>query len=177
MKKVVVASTNPVKLAVAMEAFRLVFPGEQFTFTTRKTPSHVPDQPFGDEARVGALNRMIEVTQYFPDADYWISQEGGLIDDGGAVLSNRAWIIVADREGNMGASSTASFEIPQKVAELIRGGLPLGDAWDKHYGTVGSKTGGGAMLQVTRGLIDRKAFYLQAAIIALCQVVNHHLYE
>jgi len=81
-KKIIVASTNPVKVAVAEAAFRAVFPGEDLEIIGVTTCSGVSEQPYGDEALMGAAHRLEAVTREHPLADFWISQEGGLVDDG-----------------------------------------------------------------------------------------------
>ncbi|KKT79179.1 MAG: Non-canonical purine NTP phosphatase, partial [Parcubacteria group bacterium GW2011_GWF2_44_8] len=78
MKTVVVASENPVKVAVAQKSFAAVFPEEEFSFVSLKSESGVGDQPFNEETERGALNRIDFIKAKYPEADYWISQEGGL---------------------------------------------------------------------------------------------------
>ncbi len=43
MKKVIVASENPVKLKVAEQTFKSVYPDEEFEFIGIKSDSGVPD--------------------------------------------------------------------------------------------------------------------------------------
>ena len=176
MKKIILASTNPVKIAVAKAAFAAVFPDTPFEVIPVAAHSGVPPQPFDDEALEGAMNRLRAIRASHPKADYWVSQEGGLVTDGEGYY-NRAWIIFADKKGHVGKSSTPSYEIPKGVAELVRTGLELADASDIYSGIQGLKHTVGGVSLVTDGLIDRKHFYLQAAIIALAQVKNHKLYE
>jgi inosine/xanthosine triphosphatase len=174
-KTVIIASTNPVKIRVAERAFAAVFPGEQFDFTAAKSDSGVPDQPTGDETRTGARNRLSFIKNKYPDADYWISQEGGLIDEGGR-LSNRAWIAVCDAGGFTAETSTSHFHLPTAVAGYIAQGMELGHANDKFFGSVNSKQGIGAIGHLTDGVIDRTEYYLQAAIIALSEVKHQDWY-
>ncbi len=176
MKKIILASTNPVKVAVAKAAFAVVFPDTPFEVIPVATLSGVPPQPFDDEALEGAMNRLRRIRTSHPKADYWVSQEGGLVRDGESFY-NRAWILFSDKKGHIGKSSTPSFEIPKGVAELVRTGLELADASDVYFGMKGPKHTVGGVSLVTDGLIDRKRYYLQAAIIALAQVKNHKLYE
>ncbi len=49
MKKVIVASENPVKVSVAKRAFSSVYPDEEFKFIAIKSESGVPDQPMNEE--------------------------------------------------------------------------------------------------------------------------------
>ena len=82
MKNVIVASENPVKVAVAKRAFLAVYPSEMFNFLPVKSESGVPDQPMDEETEQGALNRLAFIRELHPEADFWISQEGGLFTDG-----------------------------------------------------------------------------------------------
>ena len=49
--------------------------------------------------------------------------------------------------------------LPPVVAELVRGGLELGDAMDRVAGTHNVKQGQGAVGLLTLGLIDRQRAY------------------
>lgn len=127
MKTVIIASKNPVKIQVAERAFAAVFPDEEFEFIGVASQSKVPDQPFNEETFLGAQNRLAFIKNEFPNADYWISQEGGVFNEGDT-LYNRAWIMVQDKDGFIGKSSTASFYPPKQVAEYIKQGDELGTA-------------------------------------------------
>lgn len=176
MKMVVVASKNPVKLRVAQMAFLAVFPNESFRFIPVAVQSFVPKQPLNEETLFGALNRLNLSVREYPDADFWVSQEGGLVEDG-LGLYNRAWIVIADSNGRVAQSSTASFELPREVARLVRKGKELGEANDIFWKTTNSKEGKSGLFFMTDGLIDRERYYLDTAIIALSQLKNHHLYD
>lgn len=176
LKIVVIASNNPVKVNVAKRAFSAVFPGDVFDFVGVKSDSGVPDQPIGEETRKGAQNRLAFVRNKNPDADFWISQEGGLFWEGER-LSNRAWIAVCDKSGFIAEASTSNFALPKEIARYVQEGLELGDANDKFFGSVNSKQGMGAIGHLTDGLIDRTEYYLQAAIIALSEVKHQDWYR
>lgn len=169
MKKVIIASENPVKIKVAEKAFASVYPDEEFEFVAIKSDSGVSDQPIGEETRLGASNRLSFIKDKFPDADFWISQEGGLFEDRGR-LSNRAWITVCDKDGCTTEASTSNFYLPKKVEQYVKEGLELGHANDKFFDTINSKQGVGVIGYLTDGLYDRTEYYLQPAIIALSEI-------
>lgn len=169
MKKVIVASENPVKVAVAKRAFTSVYPDETFEFVAIKSVSGVPDQPTNEETERGALNRLEYIRTKQPDAHFWISIEGGVFEEGDT-LYNRAWIAVGDTSGYIGKASTASFYLPRKIIEYIKNGMELGDANDAFFSSVNSKQGIGAIGYLTDGLIDREHYYAPAAIIALSEL-------
>ena len=170
MKKVIVASNNPVKIKVAEKAFSAVFPNEQFEFMGVKAESGVSEQPIGEETRLGANNRLNFIKKQYPDADFWVAQEGGgLFSDKGR-LSNRAWIVISDKDNFIAESSTSNFYLPKKVEEYIKEGLVQGEACDKFFNTINSKQGLGAIGYLTEGVYDRAEYYLQPAIIALSEI-------
>lgn len=173
--KVVVASENPVKVNVARRAFTLLYPGEEIEFVPMKSDSGVPDQPMDGETEQGALNRLTFIRKTHPEADFWISQEGGLYRDGER-LYNRAWIMVSDKSGRIAKSSTALFYLPAKVTAYVKEGMELGHANDMFFGTVNLGQGSGGIGYLTGGAIDREAYYLQAAVIALSELKHAEWY-
>jgi inosine/xanthosine triphosphatase len=175
-KIVVIASENPVKVAVAKKAFALVFPDKTFTFVPVRSVSGVPDQPYGAETRQGARNRLAYIQELHPEADYWVSQEGGVFVEGER-LYNRVFILIADREGYVGESSTARFFLPTQIAEAVKAGAELGHATDAFFDKRNSKQGIGAVGYLTDGLVDRERYYTEAAIIALSEVKHKEWYQ
>ena len=176
MKQVIVASENPVKVAVAKRAVSTVYPDEEFEFLPVRSDSGVPDQPMNDETRQGALNRLDFIRKKHPKAHLWISQEGGIYEEGER-LYNRAWIAVCDSSGYVGSASTSLFYLPPQIAQYIKDGLELGHAVDKFFDSVNSKHGIGAIGHLTDGSIDREHYYLQAAIIALSELKHKEWYQ
>jgi inosine/xanthosine triphosphatase len=164
--RVVVASSNPAKLKAAVDGFRSFF-GAGPVVVGVEAPSGVPDQPFGDSQTLqGALNRVEAACESRPDADFWVAMEGGLerVGDG---LEAFAWIVVQDSAGRRSRSRTATFSLPLAVAVLVRAGSELGDASDVVFGQMGSKRRGGTVGFLTRGAIDRSAYYAHAVVLAL----------
>lgn len=168
MKKVIIASTNPVKVEVAKKAFETVFPEQIFEFIPQESQSSVSNQPFDEETVLGAYNRIKFIEEIYPDADFYISQEGGLFKQRNK-LYNRAYIVIKDKEGFTTESSTASFYLPKKVTEYVAGGMELGDAVDTFFNTKNSKHASGFMGYLTDELVTRTESYLQAALIAVSE--------
>ncbi len=175
MKTVIVASTNPVKIEVARRAFSSVFPSETLIFTGVPSHSGVPDQPFDEEVRRGAQNRIADIVSKHPDAEFYFAVEGGLYREVEG-LTSRAWIAVCGKDRKLFESSTASFRIPAPVAKDVEKGMELGDADDKFFGGTNSKQAGGCIGYLTEGVIDRTAFNTQAAIIALSELKHADWY-
>ena len=176
MKKVIIASENPVKIEVARKTFGTVFPDEQFEFIGIKSNSGVGDQPVGEETRIGAENRLKFIKEKYPEADYYMSQEGGVFEEGDK-LYNRAWIMIADKDGFVGESSTSHFYLPNEIVKHMKSGLELGHAGDKFFATTDIKHGSGVIGELTNGIYTRADYYTQAGIVALFTIVHKDWYE
>ena len=164
--KIVVASTNPVKLNATRAGCSRVFSDTPLELLPVEVPSGVADQPLSDEeTRLGARQRCAAAAASRPEADFWFGLEGGIADDGDTLWAF-AWIAARWR-GGAGEARTAAFALPEAVASLVRQGLELGEADDRVFGRSNSKQQGGAVGLLTGGRLDRAALYEQAVILAL----------
>ncbi len=176
MKKVIVGSKNPVKIAAAKDAFAQVFPDEAFVVEGFGADSGVPDQPMGDEQTLkGAINRSMHAKEMHPDADYFVGMEGGCTDIDGEFRAS-AWIVVQDRKGKVGKGNTGVFILPEAVTTLIRGGMELGDADNQVFSRENSKHNDGAVGLLTNGLVTRTPYYSRATIFALIPFMQPKYY-
>ncbi|WP_207434760.1 inosine/xanthosine triphosphatase [Sabulibacter ruber] len=174
-KKVVVASTNPVKVQAALAGLQRMFPDVTFTAEPVSVPSEVADQPFSDEETLqGALNRVKNARTLQPEADFWVGLEGG-VDVMGQDLTTFAWIVVQAGE-KVGQARSGTFFLPKAVAELVAQGVELGPANDQIFGQVNSKQKGGAIGILSQGVVDRKELYEQAVVLALVPFKSPELY-
>jgi len=176
MKKVIMASTNPVKIKAAQIGFSKMFPDESFDVQGIPAPSEVSDQPMSsDETLMGATNRVRNVSKLVAEADYWIGVEGG-IEDANEELEVFAWVVMKARDGKIGKGKTGSFFLPPKIAELVRQGLELGEADDIVFGRTNSKQDNGAIGLLTSDVMTRTTYYESAVIMALIPFKNESLY-
>ena len=175
MKKVIIASKNPVKINATKSAFEKMFPDDKFSFEGISVPSGVSDQPMSeDETLTGAKNRAKNVSKK-TNADYYVGIEGGLREHDGR-LECFAWMIVQNQKGSVGMGRTGSFFLPDKVAELVREGMELGDADDRVFGNTNSKQKNGAVGLLTNDVITRTKYYVEALSLALIPFVQPDLY-
>lgn len=73
MKKVIIASKNPVKIQAVKNGFKSIFPAQEFEFMDASIPSNVADQPMSNEETFrGAKNRADNALKKINDADYYI---------------------------------------------------------------------------------------------------------
>ena len=175
MKKVIVASKNPVKIQCSRLAFEKVFPQESFEFIGLSVPSGVSDQPMTDEETLqGAINRTKNARDASPEADFWIGIEGG-IDRTEKQMDAFAWVYVATANAE-GQARTATFQLPPKIVALIDEGMELGHADDLVFKRENSKHKSGAVGILTHGLINRAQYYEPAVVLALIPLSNPELY-
>lgn len=176
MKRVIVASTNPAKIAAARTAFAAMFPDDIFDITGVDAESGVSSQPWGDDETLrGAWNRVNHAQKLAPAADYYVSNESGIKEqDNDLFITN--WIAITDgtRRTN---TSTASFMIPTDVAHLVRQGTELGPAFEQVFGAEAAKRGAGGVGKLTHGNIPREQLVAQAMITALIPFKNPELYK
>ena len=175
MKKVVVASKNPVKVNAAREAFTKLFPGEEFAIEGIAVSSGVADQPMSDrETFVGAMNRLQNLAAA-ADADYWVAVEGGIEERDGE-HEVFAWAVVRAKDGKTGKGRSATFFLPRTVSKLIREGKELAHAADIVFNESQSGQKMGTVGILTNNVIDRTKYYIDPIVLALVPFKNPHLY-
>lgn len=175
MKKILaVASKNSVKIRASVDAYMKVFGlggemGDILEIRTSVAPSGVGNQPRSeDEAMNGAENRLQFIRKEFPDADYWIAIEGGIVDSSEGMYEI-GFVCVADAEKKF-FTQTPRFFLPEKVAELIRKGSSAGKATDAVFGTEKRNHEDGTSGAITGGLVNRYDLCFLPLVIALSQL-------
>lgn len=176
MRRIIVASTNPVKIQAALGGFLRMFPDEMFEISGVNVDSGVSDQPFGNlETLMGARMRAENARTSAPEADYWVGIEGGVEEDNGE-LAAFAWIVVLS-SSLCGKGRTGTFFLPHAVAKLVRQGKELGDADDIVFGKKNSKQQNGALGLLTNNILNRTILYEFAVMLALIPFKNPDLYQ
>ncbi len=175
MKKIIVASKNPVKIEATKQGFEKMFPEESFEFVGVSVPSNVSDQPMSvEETLRGATNRMQNATKEIMDADFWVGIEGGL-EPQGDEMEVFAYVVIQSR-GKYGKFKTATFLLPQAIVRLVKEGKELGEADDIVFARSNSKQQNGAVGILTGDVIDRTKYYTEAVVLALIPFKNETLY-
>jgi inosine/xanthosine triphosphatase len=173
--QIIVASSNPVKIEAVSQAFHGLGISS-FEISGITSPSDVSDQPVTDsETLTGARNRVNYIKSNFPTADFWIGIEGG-IQPGEKFLEAFAWVYILWDNGS-GQARTTSFQLPEKMARLIRLGYELGTASDMTFGEMGSKQKTGAVGLLTHDTVTRTQLYMQAVQLAMIPYLNRLLFD
>ena len=174
-KTVIIGSRNPVKKQSVEKAFAKTLPDEAFRFVGVDAASGVSDQPMSDgETYLGALNRAENARAIHQEADFWVGIEGGISDNEGR-MEAFAWIVILSHSLSSRAR-TATFLLPEMVAELVRQGVELGDADDQVFGRTNSKQKDGAVGILTHGQITREDYYSHAVTLAMIPFINMDLF-
>lgn len=174
MPLAVVASANPVKIEALRLALKRLLPQQTWEVQGRDLPSGVADQPMSDaETLRGALNRARRARQAVPQAQLWLGLEGGIEEIDGR-LRCFAWAQMLTPQLS-GRSRTATHDLPEEVARLVRAGHELGDANDRVFGRRNSKQGSGSVGLLTGDALTRREYYVQAVLLALIPLRNRDL--
>lgn len=175
MKKIIVASNNPVKIGATLEGFQTMFPSDIFEVEGVNVPSGVRDQPLSNQETLqGALQRAEAAYQREQHADYWVGIEGGIEETQGE-MEVFAWVVVKSAS-MLGRGKTGTFFLPRAVVKLIKEGKELGEADDIVFKRQNSKQENGAVGILTDNIIDRTGFYKVAMQLALIPFKNPELY-
>lgn len=175
VRRVVVGSTNPVKLAAVRAVIARVAPSA--TVQETAVSSGVADQPWGDEeTQRGAAVRARRAIDSDDEADLGIGLEGGVVESNG-VVRTCAWAVVIARDGRSGIGGSMAMQLPDKVVALLKSGIELGHAMDTMAQLVDTKRRSGAVGILTAGLIDRQRAYEPLLTYALAPFLVPYFYE
>lgn len=175
MERVIIASLNPIKIQAVKFGFGQMFPNREFDFQGTGFDSPVSAQPIGDEETLrGAAERAQLAQNLHPEADFWVGVEGGVAGNAQA-MEAFAWVVVISKQRS-GSARSAAFYLPPEIARLVANGMELGHADDLVFGRNNSKQANGAVGILTNDVIDRKALYAPAVILALIPFIHPELY-
>lgn len=175
--KVLVGSRNPVKLAATAEAFSKYF--DAVDVSGINVDSKVSNQPVGNETFAGARNRAFELSRLNEErnfgAEFFVGIEGGI-----KKLYDRWFtfgvMCIMDDKRRTGYGTSPFFELPTHITEELLNGVELGDVMDNLIGEKDTKETQGAVGHFTKGVMDRKDFYVAGLIVALIPFLNPELY-
>ena len=168
--KIVVGSTNPVKVESVREVFQTYFPGCEVVGV--EVQSGVSAQPMGEDETIrGAKNRAKAALGTAADVDFGVGIEGGYCEKDDRPMES-AWIAVQAKNGEVGFGGGLYFELPQKIAKRIQAGEELGPIMDDLTKMTNVKQGVGAIGILTHGQLSRKQAYEHLVYQALVNFVS-----
>lgn len=176
MKKVLIASKNPAKINAVQIGFTKAFPDAEFEFIGHNAKSEVSDQPVTDsETKTGAINRVKNLKKEYPNADFWVGLEGGILED--ELGMHTFGYVYIESESQRGISRAGSFLLPPEISEIIHMGKELGDAIDIVFEKYNSKHDQGAVGTLTNGVVPRSDGFAMGVVLALVPFINKELFK
>ncbi len=171
--KIVVGSTNPVKVAAVRQVAQQQWP--EAVVIPVDVATGVSDMPMSDaESLTGAQNRAraaLTLTQ----ADLGVGLEGGVNPEAiGLVL--HGWVVVVDGNGRTGIGGAGRLPLPEAIARRVLAGEELGPVMDDVLGQTEVRKRGGAVGALTAGLVLREEAFAQGVAYALAPFVAPQLY-
>ena len=159
--RVAVGSTNRVKVEAVREVMDSIYGSVRIYSVDAK--SGVPDQPFEAETHRGAVNRAREA---LGDRDLSVGIEAGVFEMYGELMDIQHCAVI-DREGRITVGMGSGFAYPKEIADLVRGGMTVGQAVDKVYDKNSVGHSEGAIGILSKGIMDRKELTKQSVLAAM----------
>ncbi|MDU0353711.1 inosine/xanthosine triphosphatase [Paraglaciecola aquimarina] len=174
MLKIVVGSTNPVKINAVKQAIIRVFNLDEVECMGLNAPSGVAEQPMTiEETKQGALNR-VSYCQANEKANYYAAIEGG-VDEFDYGPRTFAYIVISNGK-HLSVSRSSMLPLPPAVYQALQQGEELGPLMDKLFNTQNVKQKQGAIGLLTNGQATRESNYTHACILAMAPFINLDLY-
>lgn len=163
---VAVGSLNRVKVEAVRVVMERIY-GEA-RVTAVDVSGGVPEQPFEDQTRTGAVNRAYNA---LGDHDLAVGIEAGVFERPQGMYDIQ-FCAVVDRKGRLTIGTGPGFMYPPCIADLVRSGMTVGAAVGQVFGEkeVGRKEGAVGLL--SGGILDRKALTEQAIVAAMIPRLN-----
>ncbi len=163
---VAVGSLNRVKVEAVRTVMERIFGSVRITAVD--VSSGVPPQPFEEQTRLGAVNR---AEAALGSHDMAVGIEAGVFrkEDG---LYDVQYCAVLDREGRLTVGMGSGFMYPPRVAEMVLGGMTVGDAMKEVFGAADAGKRQGAVGILSAGLLDREALTEQSVTAAMIPRLN-----
>jgi inosine/xanthosine triphosphatase len=169
LSRVVVGSTNPVKIAAVRAVLERA--GCSARVEGLAVASGVADQPIGDAETIRGATQRARAALDASGADIAVGLEGGVVEEDG-FMRTCAWAAVVSRDGRVGVGGSLAMILPDRVASLVRNGVELGHAMDRVTGNHNTKHNAGAVGILTAGLVDRQRAYEWLVTYALAPFLS-----
>lgn len=168
--RIVVGSTNPVKIEAVTAAFRKYYPSCEVVGL--QVESGVSAQPRSEEEAIeGARARAKSALAMDEVAEFGVGLEGGVCELEGEMFEC-AWCAVSVRGQREGLGGGLYFALPPKVVKAIREGGELGPIMDRLTGEQDIKQKSGAIGVFTKGMLSRTEAYVHLVLSAMIKFVS-----
>jgi len=173
--RVVVGSTNPVKIKAVQKAMTLIFPDVKIDVAGVEVNSGVSNQPLSfEEIVLGARNRAKNAMKKV-HSDFSIGLEAGIVRIPYTLTGwiDYAFCAILDKNGIITLGSSPGFEYPPIVIQrVLNEKLEIGVIMDELVNEKDVKKKQGAVGFLSKGLFDRVEFLKTAVIMAFIPRIN-----
>lgn len=172
--KIVVGSTSAAKLDAVRAGLVLLNPDllGYWTLLGVDVTSAVSVQPTSDDEMIfGATARAMNAMNYTL-ADIAFGLESGIHQQDDGRWFDCGWVVVFNKDGDVGQASTVRFAVPSGVMDHVLAGDEMATACEKFYGVKDGKADGSTLYELmTRGRLSKISMYRDAVIAAYCDMV------
>ena len=167
-----VGTDNPVKVRAVRHVMSDLF--DRVRVRMVPVSSGVPEQPFDQQAPIGAMNR---ARGALGDADFGVGVEAGLVWDAsvGDYLDVQ-YCAVLDRAGRTTLGHGPGFEYPPAVVARVKAGRTVSEAMAELTGIREIGTKHGAIGYLTERRMDRDTLTEAAVLMAMVPRIRRGLY-
>ena len=180
---IAIGSTNPTKINSVKMTVSKLFPNHDIEYKFSSVKSGVSDQPKSStESLKGATNRAKNVCKLFPNADYSVGIEGGMEsvmkdDDDKEIYLQSGWVVVMNKEGEIGIGTSARVECSDKIVNKINNeNKELGVVMDEISGKKDVKTHQGFFGLITNNHYPRALAYHHGCLFAFAKFISPKIY-
>jgi inosine/xanthosine triphosphatase len=168
--KVVIGSTNPIKINAVMTVMGHVL--RSCEFSDMKVKTSVGGQPLGEATLIGAKERAITALEH---GDLGVGVEAGVFEKENG-LYDIQYCVIADRAGWITVGQGSGFMYPPAIADKVRSGMTVGQAFEEIFGIddIGKKKG--AIGFLTKGTLTREQLTEQSVMAAMVPRIKVDLY-
>lgn len=177
--KIAIGTKNLAKIEGVKQAFNAAYSKNKIEYFSFETNSKIKAQPLSDEEAItGAKNRAIEALKKCEDAEFGIGLEG-TIDETNFGMFLCGWVVIIDKNNNIGIGSSPKILVPEWIAKRIRTGEELGpivkELMDDQENTIRHSLGTCGVL--TNGLYSRIDEFNHATLNALSIFIGKKYYK
>ncbi len=165
-----VGSDNPVKVHAVEGVMRRIFTDVQVT--SCRVQASVPQEPWDDDVEKGAVER---ARRSIGRNDFGVGIEAGIFEHKG-LLYDVQFCAVVDKMDRVTMGHGPGFLYPPSVAEKLRSGGTVGEAFHELYGQERTGRGQGAIGFLTHGLMTRSELTEQAVVAAMVPRIRKDIY-
>lgn len=135
--QIVLGSASKRKLQIAQTILKEFYPDAKVQ--GKEVSSGVSETPYDQETKMGAKNRAKQVQMLFPDSDFAIGIESGLVKRYGD-LYEEAWACVMSKSGESFFGYSSGLKIPESIIREMKKGTAHADLMNQFDEQLGIKT-------------------------------------